>query len=661
MDFFQNQDVARRKTWMLLGYFVLAVTAMVLALYAVILVVLTGTDSLSRGDGPNWWNPILFVVVTGSVLLVVAMGTLYKTLELRGGGEALAATLGGRRINPDTLDLQERRLLNVVEEMALASGVPVPPVFVLDREEGINAFAAGFTPGDAVIGVNRGTLQMLNRDELQGVMAHEFSHILNGDMRLNLRLIGLLHGILLLAIIGYYLMRVSNGSSSSSRKKGGGQIVLIGLGMFVIGYVGLFFARLIKAAISRQREYLADASAVQFTRNPDGIACALKKIGGLSGGSLLVTPEAETASHMFFGNALRGLWFPGFATHPPLVDRIRRIEPHFDGEFPVVRALEEPAAAAVSERRPFAPLRRPLGQSVSQPSGKQPLTATAFLAAVGTLSTEQVNYVQQLLSTLPEPLRQAVHQTFSARAVILALLLDENAGIRRSQLGTIRERLGAAAADATEQLAPLVAAQGPAGRLPLIELVASTLRQLSSQQYREFRDTTVELASADRRISLFEFALQRSLFARLDRHFARANPATARYLSVNGLKLDVEVLLSAVAHLGTQDPQAREQSFRRAAETMGFEDSLELRKPEDCTVGALSEALDTVQQSAPAIKKRLLHAALLAVSADGQVTVGEAELLRAFGDSLECPLPPLFAGRLGTPVVAEVAGDPPEN
>ena len=394
MDFFHSQDVARRKSFLLLTYFVLALLAMILALYVVVLIALGAgrTEHLMRDAVETWWHPEVLAGVVVLVMFTVSLGTLYKTWELRGGGEALASGLGGRRLSPETTDLSERRLLNVVEEMALASGVPVPPVYLLDNEQSINAFAAGYMPGDAVIGINRGTLDHLSRDELQGVIAHEFSHILNGDMRLNLRLIGLLHGILLLAVIGYYIMRISGSSrGSSSRKKGGaGQIVLIGIGMYIIGYIGLFFARLIKAAVSRQREYLADAAAVQFTRNPGGIGGALKKIGGLSAGSLLQTPEAETASHMFFGNAIRGLWFPGFATHPPLPERIRRIDPQFDGTFPRVERQagtgDLPPVARAADRVSRPPSRKP------PRAERHVLDPFLLLASVGTPATDHVSY-----------------------------------------------------------------------------------------------------------------------------------------------------------------------------------------------------------------------------------------------------------------------------
>ena len=352
-DFFDRQDHARRQTRRLVVMFALAVVVIVMAVYFVAVAVtgVVGEEPFLRLDTPYpdalWWHPLLFLWVALGTLLVIAVGSLYKISELAAGGEVVALMLGGRAVNPQTTDLAERRLLNVVEEMALASGVPVPPVYVLDREPGINAFAAGHQPGNAVVAVSAGCLRCLTREELQGVMGHEFSHILNGDMRLNLRLIGAVNGILVLAIVGYYILRSAGEVRSSDSKSAGGAagIALLGVVLLILGYIGVFFGNLIKSAISRQREFLADFSSVQFTRNPAGISGALKKIGGLGAGSRIRDSHAHEISHMFFGDAFAGSFFNLFATHPPLVTRIKAIEPDFDGRFPEVAPLAVMAAA----------------------------------------------------------------------------------------------------------------------------------------------------------------------------------------------------------------------------------------------------------------------------------------------------------------------------
>ena len=347
-DFFERQSAARRSTKWLVVLFSFAVIAIVGVVFLATWAAVGGFEHYghqatisSAVDPPladldyqalQWEVPLGACAFT---LLLIGGGSLFKIAQLNGGGTTVAENVGGIRVNPNTNDLVERRLLNVVEEMALASGVPVPPVFILPEEQGINAFAAGYSPSDAVVAVTRGTAEQLTRDELQGVVAHEFSHILNGDMRLNIRLIGLLHGILLLSLIGRILFRsFAYSGRSRSKNDGAGAILLIGLVLIIIGSVGSLLGNLIKAAVSRQREYLADASAVQFTRNPGGIAGALKRIGAAIKGSLLRHPNAAEMSHLYFS---QGVWegFTGLmATHPPLGKRIFRLDPAWNGQYP---------------------------------------------------------------------------------------------------------------------------------------------------------------------------------------------------------------------------------------------------------------------------------------------------------------------------------------
>ncbi len=335
-SFFENQDAARRNTSRLVVLFALAVVAIDAMLYALAVVLTGGQVDRVTGQAElilDWWQPELLLQISLLTLAVVALGSLYKISQLRAGGHVVAEALGGTPIPTDTRDREERKILNVVEEMAIAAGLPAPPVYVMEQEPGINAFAAGFSPSDAVIGVTRGCVRQLSRDEFQGVIAHEFSHILNGDMRLNIRLMGVLHGILLIGIIGYFLLRSSMYASIGRRNRdnSGMAMLAIGFGLMAIGSVGTFFGTLIKASVSRQREFLADASAVQFTRNPLGIAGALKKIGGYQSGSLMQSPNAPESSHLFFSQGLRGGMQSLFATHPPLDERIARLDPSWQG------------------------------------------------------------------------------------------------------------------------------------------------------------------------------------------------------------------------------------------------------------------------------------------------------------------------------------------
>src|SRR6186713_2124743 len=332
MDFFARQEAARRTTRWLLVAFLISVVLVVLAIDAVVVLLFGAAEPDA--------SPTAAVLGTSVVVLAIICGaSLFKTLSLRAGGAAVARSLGGTRIERATSDLALKRLHNVVEEMSIASGVTMPEVYVLEHEDGINAFAAGNSPADAAIAVTRGAATRLKREELQGVIAHEFSHILNGDMRLNIRLLGWTFGLLAVAIVARVVLQSSPGSGGRSRKDGAGALMLAALAAMVLGYIGVFFGRLLQAAVSRHRERLADASAVQFTRDPAGLTGALLKIAGLSAGSRLVTPSAEEVAHMLFAPGLDRL----MATHPSLEDRLKELDPNF-------RVSELPALAAAAAR-----------------------------------------------------------------------------------------------------------------------------------------------------------------------------------------------------------------------------------------------------------------------------------------------------------------------
>src|SRR5262249_4282677 len=451
-------------------YFVLAILILIALVYGLLLAL----------EPVSWWQPELLLLAALGVGLVVGGASAFKVAQLASGGQAVALMMGGEEVPGTTTDARQKRLLNVVEEMALAAGVPVPPVYVLE-EPGINAFAAGYAPGDAVVAVSQGCLNYLTRDELQGVVAHEFSHILNGDMRLNIRLIGLIFGIMALSIIGRILMLTSRGRSSGRNDSRGG-LVLLGLGVFVLGLVGAFFGRLIMAAGSRQREDLADASAVPFTRNPDSIGGALKKIGGLAEGSRIDTPQAAETAHMFFANAFAGEGLAGLlATHPPLVERIRRLDPQFDGQFPEVRPVsidrEELEGPRLGRVPPFAGMPKLPGL----PQVPVPVLGFANEAAsrVGHIDPEVISCAQALHDSMPDVLRVAAQEPFSAHALVYALLLDPRANLRDLQL--TRLKAGAEPQDFAETLRLVAPVQAlpDTHRLPLLDLAMPALRPMS--------------------------------------------------------------------------------------------------------------------------------------------------------------------------------------
>jgi Zn-dependent protease with chaperone function len=548
--------------------------------------------------------------------------------------------LGGRIVDSGTTDLAERRLLNVVEEMALAAGTSVPPVYVLDHERSINAFAAGHDPQSAVVAVSRGALTYLTRDELQGVMGHEFSHILNGDMRLNLRLIGVLHGILLLAIIGYYVLRIAP-SGRSDKKGGGGAILLIGLGLLVVGFVGLFFAKLIRSSVSRQREYLADASAVQFTRYPAGIGGALKKIGGLVEGSRVRDAHADEVSHMFFGDAFAGSLMNLFATHPPLAERVRRIDPAFDGTFPETVPLVEEDESRAAGREPSR-LRPAAAAAVAGLAGTAAETATSGAAVVnriGTLTPEHLTRAAALIEQTPPRLAQAASEPFGARAVVYAVLLNREEDVRQRQLAVLQSHVDEPCYREMAAIVPLVDRLSEEARLPLVDRASPALKQLSPRQYAAFREIVEVLVKADGKISLLEYTIQSMLFRTLDVHFGLTKPPRIQYYGLGGVLEPVRTVLSTLAYAGqTRDEEAR-RAFELGMKEIGRDAAL-LAK-DQCALDRFDAALLELAKVAPKVKRPIVAACAACVAADGTVTLREAELLRAVTSTLGCPMPPL--------------------
>jgi Zn-dependent protease with chaperone function len=644
-DFFEQQDSARRKTGLLVVYFVLAIVCLIALVYGLLLAL----DLYGTGEAVSWWQPELLLVVAAGVGVVVGGASVFKVAQLASGGQAVALMMGGAEVPGTTRDPRERRLLNVVEEMALAAGVPVPPVYVLD-EPGINAFAAGYAPGDAVVAVSRGCLEYLTRDELQGVVAHEFSHILNCDMRLNIRLIGLIFGIIALAVIGRILM-FSGGrrGSSSNRRDSQGGMVLLGLGLFALGMVGAFFGRLIQAAVSRQREYLADASAVQFTRNPDGIAGALKKIGGLKEGSRVENPRAGEVGHMFFANAFRGGLVGLLATHPPLADRIRRLDPTFTGEYPVVRPVGVDGPEPEGPRPRRAP---PTGGLPTLPGLPQvPLPAMGLAAAqaadrVGNITPKEIHHAAALHADVPDALRDAAHEPFSARALVYALLLDPRADMRDLQLGLLKAGAGPADLAETLRLAAPVRALPDALRLPLLDLAMPALRQMSPRQHQAFRSQVEALINADRRVSLFEYVLRCVLHRHLDaQYLPRQQPRGPVENSPRRPAPAVAKVLAFLAWEGQSEPDQAAGAFAAGMRSFaGDGHAYRLSPREESSLAEFDAALQTLNRSVPAVKRRTVVACAACILADRQVTVRESELLRAICDTLDCPLPPLVAG-----------------
>jgi hypothetical protein len=524
--------------------------------------------------------------------------------------------------------------------MAIASGTPAPPVYLLVNEPGINAFAAGFTPRDAVLGITQGAIEQLSRDQLQGVIAHEFSHIFNGDMRLNIRLMGALNGILILGILGYYLMYSASFSGRRRSNDNSGMAILaLAVGLMVIGFAGTFFGGLIKAAVSRQREYLADASAVQFTRNPDGIAGALKRIGAVKAGSTVRNPGAPEVSHAFFAQGVTGFTQWLSSTHPPLAKRILRIDPGWDGKFnddAAPSAVESPSKADGEPAMPRPDVFRNVATVAAQVAAAE---AAAVVDQVARPTPESVVIARSLLSEMPVVIRDAAREPFGARAVIYCLLLDKDQGLRERQLALLRDHADKDVFALTLRLAPQMDALDMRFRLPIIDIALPALKQLSHSQCAPFLNNLAALVNMDAKVDLFEWSLQKILSMHLDGHFQKPSPAAVKYQETGQLIREIEIVLSAVAHAGAVGRNSAQAAFDASARGLASS-GLTLLANDQITSADLDKALANLDLLAPAAKSRLLKACAISIWHDQKATPAELELLRAFASVLNCPMPP---------------------
>jgi Zn-dependent protease with chaperone function len=642
MNFFESQDTAKRNTGKLIFLFVFAVVSLIIVTNLLVMLIFgfLGTEMTSMAATQSFelnWEIFLGVgvVVSGVVLI----GSLYKIATLSGGGARVAEMMDGRLLISGTDNLNEKRALNVVEEMAIASGTPVPPVYLME-EEGINAFAAGYSPSDAVIGVTRGAIDTLSRDELQGVIAHEFSHILHGDMRINIRLIGVLHGIMVLGLIGYHLMR---SGSYRRRSKDSGGIFALGLGLMVVGWVGTFFGNLIKAAVSRQREYLADASAVQFTRNPEGIAGALMQIAQHSQQSYLSNPKSSEINHALFEEArvsrLGGL----HATHPPLDERIEAILPSWNGNYEYLRKagdktqLEEDAA--------------PVNAEQDQQSRQEKLAAVLTGAAgvmlndsiidqVGDPDDRQLTYAGQLIESIPQVFLDAAHEPSGARAVIYFLVLSKADATRQQQLSLLAGNVDAGVFPEIESLIKSSEEILPEQRIALVEIALSSLRQLSKNQYDLFKKNFDELIALDSKVNLLEWALQKIVFHHLMVVFEKGKIPGLGKKDIKSCVSSISILLTILVHSNKQEEGITiEGVFKKGTELLGFD--VAMLDIAEINFEKLNSALDDLTQLKPLQKPALLKACVACITADRKVATIEVELLRAIAATIDCPMPPL--------------------
>jgi Zn-dependent protease with chaperone function len=672
MNFFQQQEQARRRSRRLIFIFALLVLVVMVLVYFIVAPCILSFHEFRRervGIGvslvmmwfgivqaffeaifqphqfwKDFWRPQLFAEISIGTLLVVAAGSISKMMQLSRGGSVVAELLGGRLLDQRPTDLDELQLRHVVEEMAIASSMPMPAIYVLDDERGINSFAAGHTTSDVAIGVTRGCLRLLTRDELQGVVAHEFSHILNGDTRLNMRLMGLAHGMLFPSIVGRKLIsqwtvESEQGASIFDKNlQAAVPFLMLGGLLQMTGWISLPFVRLLKSAICREREWLADASAVQFTRNPEGIAGALKKIGGLIVQGRLRTPHAETASHLYFTNSSSDALFQCLATHPPLDKRILAIFPYFDGQFPHVKMLpmsESERAQRLEESLAILML-SPTAQNVVISNGEK--TISAIQAREIAAQFRNAGLVRQ---SIPDEVIQTVHQPASAMAFIYALLLDADDAARTVQLKDLQPNTAPEIFAQATALANQTASLDERAKLALIDMALPALRGLTFAQYEELMRNTEALIESDRAIVLFEYTMQKVLERHLSPHFHKTLAAGVDFRSLQPLTNDCAVLLSALARMDQNDPGIIQRAFTAGAAELDLRDApISLVNANECNLPQIAAALERAARGSLYVRRNLMYACAHTAAAIGRLPGREILLLRAIADALDCPVPP---------------------
>ena len=668
MDFFGHQDQARKRTKQLIVLFVLALFTLIFLTNLLVAGFLWGNPDIFPNLGKNIHNPSLldifhymtwqsWLIISAAVCSFVGIAYFYKSVKLSGGGASIAQSLGGRLLAPDTNDFYEKRLLNIVEEMAIASGMPVPHVYLMDEEIGINAFAAGFQPSDAIIGVTKGCLTKLSRLQLQGVIGHEFSHILNGDMRMNMRLIAILFGILCIGLLGRFILQLGARhsitsrarksrtlfASSSSKKEGGIPLFFVGIGLMILGYSGVFFGKLIQSAVSRQREYLADASAVQFTRNPQAIAEALKVIGYGGVGSAIGNSRREEFSHAFFSNAIHNhfsLSFGFLSTHPKLEERIRRIDKNWNGDWvkpqTLRQAYEESSHLNTKNKINTEDLLMgvaAMAGAIDYPSTQSSSTAPANTSTLSATKDE-------IKIDAEAALTEAAHHSIQARALCYALVLaSQESLIYDQQMDLIRQYCSDVILQHVNELLPLILQLEDHQRLAMVDKAIPALKLITQDQYAEFKQLLIKLVQADGKIDLFEWCLYRMILQYLNPAFGKAKEIKSKHGHAEKLNREIETVLSFVANHGHDSLEGALSSFKTAIEVAGFKNIA--LQPKTHSFKSFNIALDTLTEAYPHVKGRLMKALVTCIQANG-VEIVERELVQTIAAILECPTPDLF-------------------
>ncbi|MCX7955470.1 MAG: M48 family metallopeptidase [Bacteroidales bacterium] len=619
MNFFEHQRKARKKTSLFILLFILALFCISLAFYFIIVFLLKYSDNNNYYS--SWWYPNLFIYVFTITTGFISIVSLVKILILKTGAETIAKSVGGKKIDETTKDPNERKLLNIIEEMSIASGCPIPKVYILDNERGINAFAAGFSINDSVIAVTRGALENLSRNELQGVIAHEYSHILNGDMKINLRLVGFLFGIFSLIILGQFILRAS-AVSKGKKDKGNAVLILLAIALIIIGYIGFFFGRLIQAAISRQREYLADASAVQFTRDPTSIGGALLKIALLEEGSKLKTHAASQISHMLFSayDALAGL----LATHPPIHKRIERVCPELVKYLTDKKILTQ-----------YEPTK--INFEFYSPLTNKAFYNQQFTKIVGSLNSDSIEKASAIINQIPEPIRNSFHINYELPYIIYSLFLSHKPQVYNEQINIFTYD-NAKIQYYYKQLYNYDINT----KLAIIEITCNKLHSTDSKQKENILSEIKKLILLDKEISFYEFALYSLIAQRL---IVTKNEKTIK--SINECKQSILIYLGIIAFAGEpENINKAYNSFISGLKKVNLQFSPDLKQfIRKITPENFNEALNAINNLSSTslnIRKKIIDAIYTCITYDKLVTENELILLRTAGIILQCPVPLVF-------------------
>ncbi len=651
MDFFSQQEKAKRYTKVLLLYFLMAIALIVVAVNIVIYYFFMFVE-LYPYTASDWFSNGMVYYVSAASCLLVLSGSFFRWLKLKSGGHSVAAMVGAKRLNLHTSDARQRQLINVVEEMSIASGVPVPGLYVLESESGINAFVAGYLPTEAVMVVTAGAIEHFTRDEMQGVVAHEFSHILNGDMQINIRLMAMLAGILMISSVGRLLM---SGRNRQHRGRESGGLVVLGFLLLSVGYIGVFFGRIIKSGVSRQREFLADAASVQFTRNPKGIASALNKIREVTTGSVLDNVYTEDMSHMCFAQAFSMRLTKWMATHPPLMDRMKRISPEFVGRVKA-RALNKKINDKYNKKTE-SPINKGMGEAVnlsaelvmnfSSEADPVPSLVTAhdFAQTTGKIDQAHIEFATKIHQSFSSELMQAVHQRGMAKMLVLDMILvkmDVESGLKY-----LKPRLSNDEFNALVQFKGEIKKLENFQRLPLFELMLPTLKLMDENEKNTYINLCEKFIKSDRRYTLYEFVL----LSLLKQHLSPQSGADIKikYYSFKQVNKELQLVFSVMAHSSSSHEDMRNASYEKISQNFPMNNAgdhsgkkLKLLEYKEITPNKITEALKRLSQLSPILKRSVLEAGADIAMYDGQLKYTEAELLRAIADLLNCPLPPLL-------------------